>query len=145
MRRLQTEEAAKEKSVKNEKFASELFQAVEAMVGDVNETATLMQEVNTETKEMADMIAVIAKIARQTNMLALNASIEAARAGRHGKGFAVVAEGVRNLAKSSNEAAEKIAELVNGATKQIDSGAALSKKVETTLVGIMEEAKKQLG
>ena len=90
------------------------------------------------------MIAVIAKIARQTNMLALNASIEAARAGQHGKGFAVVAEEVRNLAKSSNEAAEKIAELVNGASKQIDNGAALSKQVEITLVGIMDEAKKQL-
>ena len=115
------------------------------MVGDVNETATLMQNVNTETKEMSSMIAVIAKIARQTNMLALNASIEAARAGQHGKGFAVVAEEVRNLAKSSNESAERIAELVTGASKQIDNGAALSKKVETTLVGIMDEAKKQLG
>jgi len=133
-----------EKSTKYEKFSTDLFKAIEGMVGDVNETATLMQHVNTETKEMSNMIAVIAKIARQTNMLALNASIEAARAGQHGKGFAVVAEEVRNLAKSSNESAEKIAALVHGASKQIDNGAALSKQVETTLVGIMDEAKKQL-
>ena len=133
------------KSAEYEKFSTDLFKAIEGMVGDVNETATLMQHVNTETKEMSNMIAVIAKIARQTNMLALNASIEAARAGQHGKGFAVVAEEVRNLAKSSNEAAEKIAELVNGASKQIDNGAALSKQVETTLVGIMDAAKNRLG
>jgi methyl-accepting chemotaxis protein len=133
------------KSAVYEKFSNDLFKAVEGMVGDVNQTATLMQDVNTETKEMSNMIAVIARIARQTNMLALNASIEAARAGQHGKGFAVVAEEVRTLAKSSNEAAEKIDELVTGASKKIDSGAALSSKVETTLVGIMNEAKKQLG
>ena len=138
------EELMTKKSAQYEKFATDLFNAIEGMVGDVNETAALMQNVNTETKEMSGMIAVIAKIARQTNMLALNASIEAARAGQHGKGFAVVAEEVRNLAKSSNESAERIAELVTGASKQIDTGAALSKKVETTLVGIMEEAKKQL-
>jgi len=138
------EKSLREKSTAHETFATSLFKSVEAMVGDVNETAALMQVVNTETKEMSDMIAVIAKIARQTNMLALNASIEAARAGTHGKGFAVVAEEVRNLAKTSNEAAEKIAVLVTEASKQIDNGATLSQKVEVTLVGIMDEAKKQL-
>ena len=133
------------KSAEYEKFATDLFKAVEGMVGEVNKTATLMQTANTETKEMSSMIAVIAKIARQTNMLALNASIEAARAGQHGKGFAVVAEEVRNLAKSSNEAAERIATLATEAGQKINSGATLSKKVETTLVGIMDEAKKRRG
>ena len=132
------------KSAEQEKFSHDLFTAVESMVGDVNQTATLMQNANTETKEMSDMVTVIAKVARQTNMLALNASIEAARAGQHGKGFAVVAEEVRNLAKTSNEAAERIATLVSGVGKQIGTGATLSKKVEETLVGIMEDAKKQL-
>jgi len=142
---LKSERAAiTETSTKYESFSTNLFKSVEAMVGDVNATAALMQDVNQETKEMGSMIAVIAKIARQTNMLALNASIEAARAGQHGKGFAVVAEEVRNLAKSSNEAAEKIAELVTGASKKVGTGTTLSETVKTTLVGIMEEAKKQL-
>jgi methyl-accepting chemotaxis protein len=133
-----------QKSEAQEKFANDLFHAVEGMVASVNETASLMHTVNDETKEISSTIAVIAKIARQTNLLALNASIEAARAGTHGKGFAVVAEEVRNLAKSSNEAAERITELVSGASKHIDNGATLSKQVETTLVGIMDDAKKKL-
>ena len=140
-----SQESMRQKSEAQEKFASDLFHAVEGMVASVNETASLMHTVNDETKEISNTIAVIAKIARQTNLLALNASIEAARAGTHGKGFAVVAEEVRNLAKSSNEAAERITELVSGASKHIGTGATLSKQVETTLVGIMDDAKKKLG
>ena len=141
---------AKERSnlteiAEREKFTHELFQALEGMVTNVNETASHMQSVNGETKEISKMVVEIAKIARHTNLLALNASIEAARAGTHGKGFAVVAQEVRELSKSSNVAAERIAELVSGASTQIDNSAVLSKKVETTLVGIMEEAKKALG
>jgi len=139
-----SQKAMAKKSAVYEKFSTDLFKAVEGMVGDVNQTATLMENVNTETKEMSSMIAVIAKIARQTNMLALNASIEAARAGQHGKGFAVVAQEVRELAKSSNEAAERIAELVSEASQQIGNGASMSKKVETALVDIMDNAKKHL-
>ena len=127
-----------------EKFTNELFVALEGMVSNVHETASLMQLVNGGTKEISNMVVEIAKIARHTNLLALNASIEAARAGAHGKGFAVVAQEVRELSKSSNEAAERIAELVSGASSQIDDSAVLSQKVESTLVGIMEDAKKVL-
>ena len=140
-----SEESIRTQSAEYEKFSTSLFKAVEGMVGDVSETATLMQNVNVETKEMANMIAVIAKIAQQTNMLSLNASIEAAKAGQHGRGFAVVAEAVRNLAKSSDEAAERIAKLVTGASQQINTGAALSKKVKTTLIDIMNDSKNILG
>jgi Na+-translocating ferredoxin:NAD+ oxidoreductase RNF subunit RnfB len=132
-------------SAEREQFATSLFKELEGMVSNVNETASLINEVNGGMDEMLNMIAVIAKIARQTNLLALNASIEAARAGSHGKGFAVVAQEVRELSKSSNDAATRIAELVTGSSTQIDSGAALSKKVESTLVGIMDSAKQALG
>jgi len=141
----ESQETMRLKSEDQERFSIDLFNAVESMVASVNETAALMQTVNSETKEISNTIAVIVKIARQTNLLALNASIEAARAGTHGKGFAVVAQEVRELAKSSNEAAEKITELVSGAGKRIDNGAVLSKKVETMLVDIMNEAKQKLG
>ena len=134
-----------QKSTEREQFANNLFKELEGMVSNVNETASRIHDVNGEMGEMLNMIAVIAKIARQTNLLALNASIEAARAGVHGKGFAVVAQEVRELSKSSNEAAVKIADLVTGSSTQIDASAALSKQVETTLVGIMDYAKQALG
>jgi len=140
----ESEKTVKQKSAEYEKFSADLFKAVESMVGDVKETATLMQDVNRETKEMSRMITIITKIAYQTNILSLNASIEAARAGAHGRGFAVVAEEVRNLAKSSDESAERIAASIASASKKIETGASLSKKVETTLLDIMEEARTQL-
>ena len=141
---IDSQAAMSKKSTEQEKFANELFKAIEGMVDDVNETAALMQATNSETKEISSAIALISKIARQTNLLALNASIESARAGVHGKGFAVVAQEVRELAKSSNEAAERITELVADTSKRIDRGAVLSKTVETTLVEIMTEAKNTL-
>ena len=141
----ESNQSISKKSTEQEQFANNLFKELEGMVSSVNETASIIQDVNSEMSEMLSMIAVIAKIARQTNLLAINASIEAARAGTHGKGFAVVAQEVQELSKSSNEAAAKIANLVTGSSQQIDTSAALSKQVETTLVGIMEYAKQALG
>lgn len=62
-------------------------------------------------RQIADKISIIQEIARQTNLLSLNASIEAARAGEHGKGFAVVASAVQKLAERSQDAAEEISKL----------------------------------
>jgi methyl-accepting chemotaxis protein len=89
-------------------------------------TAKSMNDVNEEIKSIAETISVIDQIAFQTNILSLNAAVEAATAGEAGKGFAVVAQEVRNLASKSAEAASEIKTLVESATKKANSGKNIS-------------------
>ncbi|NLN13527.1 MAG: chemotaxis protein, partial [Arcobacter skirrowii] len=86
------------------------------------QTAQAMEEINKEVTSINEAITVIDNIAFQTNILSLNAAVEAATAGEAGKGFAVVAAEVRNLASRSAEAAKEIKELVESATKKANSG-----------------------
>ncbi|WP_421715994.1 methyl-accepting chemotaxis protein [Arcobacter arenosus] len=87
-----------------------------------NFTVTSMDEINEQTQAIAEAITVIDQIAFQTNILSLNAAVEAATAGEAGKGFAVVAQEVRNLAARSAEAAKEIKELVESATQKTNNG-----------------------
>jgi methyl-accepting chemotaxis protein len=75
-----------------------------------------------KSKDIAQVINIIQEIAFQTNILSLNAAVEAATAGEVGKGFAVVAQEVRNLASRSAEAAKQIKELVETATTKANNG-----------------------
>ncbi|RXJ87239.1 methyl-accepting chemotaxis protein [Arcobacter sp. CECT 8985] len=87
-----------------------------------NSTVKSMDEINEQTQSIAEAITVIDQIAFQTNILSLNAAVEAATAGESGKGFAVVAQEVRNLASRSAQAAKEIKELVENATTKTDNG-----------------------
>ena len=91
-----------------------------------NETAISMEEINTQVDAINEAITIIDQIAFQTNILSLNAAVEAATAGEAGKGFAVVAAEVRNLASRSAEAAKEIKDLVENATKKADEGKRVS-------------------
>jgi len=87
-----------------------------------NKTTKAMDDINEEVTSISDAISVIDQIAFQTNILSLNAAVEAATAGEAGKGFAVVAQEVRNLASRSAEAANEIKALVQNATNKANSG-----------------------
>ncbi len=88
----------------------------------VEDTQKSMLEINDSTQAINEAITIIDQIAFQTNILSLNAAVEAATAGEAGKGFAVVAQEVRNLASRSAEAAKEIKDLVEVANSKSDEG-----------------------
>jgi methyl-accepting chemotaxis protein len=94
-----------------------------------SKTTTAMDEINNEVVLISEAISVIDQISFQTNILSLNAAVEAATAGEAGKGFAVVAGEVRNLAGRSADAANEIKTLVQNATEKADSGKDISTKM----------------
>ncbi|MDN5094377.1 methyl-accepting chemotaxis protein, partial [Aliarcobacter butzleri] len=89
-------------------------------------TATSMDEINNQVRLINEAIGVIDNIAFQTNILSLNAAVEAATAGEAGKGFAVVAQEVRNLASRSAEAAREIKNIVENANHKANEGKLIS-------------------
>jgi methyl-accepting chemotaxis protein len=109
--------------------ANEVSTSVKEGQSLATKTVSSMDEINTQTQFIAESITVIDQIAFQTNILSLNAAVEAATAGEAGKGFAVVAQEVRNLASRSAEAAREIKDLVEKATKKANEGKLISSEM----------------
>jgi methyl-accepting chemotaxis protein len=103
-------------------YSNELSKSIEQGQKLANSTVVSMNEINEQTQFIAEAITIIDQIAFQTNILSLNAAVEAATAGEAGRGFAVVAAEVRNLASRSAEAAKDIKALVENATNKANTG-----------------------
>lgn len=105
----------------------------------MQEMLQIMNSISELTTEIVKINATIEDIAFQTNILALNASIEAARAGAAGKGFAVVAEEVRNLASKSSEASSSTSKLIEQTVQSIQSGTTAANETASVLDEVVEE------
>ena len=112
----------------------------EAMRGNeqMKKMISAMKDINDSSENISKIMKVIDDIAFQTNILALNASVEAARAGVHGKGFAVVADEVRNLASKSAEAAKDSAEMIEDSIRKVEIGSKLAVETAAALEEILK-------
>lgn len=104
------------------------MQEMISAMGDINKTSKQISEI---TKKLED-------IAFQTNILSLNASVEAARAGADGRGFAVVASEVRNLASMSAEASKSTSLLINNSIRAVEKGVGIAEKTAEMLIQVVE-------
>ncbi len=103
----------------------------------MKQAVSAMNELAQSSTQIANIIAVIDRIAFQTNLLALNAGVEAARAGEAGKGFAVVAQEVRDLAQRSAAAAKEIESLITRSTQQVSLGVDVVGRTGEALDGVI--------
>ncbi|MDX4059121.1 methyl-accepting chemotaxis protein [Aliarcobacter skirrowii] len=125
------------------KFSNEVSNSAKKGQALANQTTTAMDEINSQVNKINEAISVIDNIAFQTNILSLNAAVEAATAGEAGKGFAVVAQEVRNLASRSAEAAREIKLIVENATLKANEGKNISFEMIEGYTELLENIDKQ--
>ena len=116
----------------SKQVVSRTMDAIHSLAEDVEQASEVIKQLNEDSEKISNVVNVISGIAEQTNLLALNAAIEAARAGEQGRGFAVVADEVRTLANRTHDSTREIQEMI----EHLQSGTGKA-------VGVMEQSRTQ--
>ncbi|MGL4315516.1 MAG: methyl-accepting chemotaxis protein [Pseudomonas sp.] len=125
--------------------------SIQRLASEIDQSVSVINQLASDSASISQVLEVIKGIAGQTNLLALNAAIEAARAGEQGRGFAVVADEVRNLAKRTHQSTEEIEQMIgrlqtgvnatvtamNGSHQMVDSTVSQSSQVQLALENIL--------
>ncbi|MDR1744279.1 MAG: methyl-accepting chemotaxis protein [Planctomycetota bacterium] len=140
------------KNLDNAKLANTEMQSaarqIQESAGDMEAMSGAMMEIKESSTKISNILRTIEEIAFQTNLLALNAAVEAARAGEAGKGFAVVADEVRNLAGRSAQAVKDTSDLITGTVERINNGDAITQRIKQhfgVITGSVERITKMIG
>lgn len=134
---------AERQGEESSRMVQEALQKIRALEQDTNEASSVVGTVATDSQEIGRVLEVIDGIAEQTNLLALNAAIEAARAGEAGRGFAVVADEVRTLATHTRSSTEEINQLIARLQKGVEQAVMVMQEVSGQAdegVGLVEQS-----
>jgi methyl-accepting chemotaxis protein len=146
---------ALQEATNSTKITQEALHAIETLKENISQATHVIQQLNDQSQNVGTVLEVIQKIAGQTNLLALNAAIEAARAGEQGRGFAVVADEVRTLASRTHHSTEEINTIISrlqkdaegavsvmeGAMLSAEKGVISVQKTSDALINIAEEVR----
>ena len=124
------------------KLAAESAELLDDGNREVNRMVEAMKKIKKSSKEISTIVKAIDDIAYQTNILSLNASVEAAKAGAAGKGFAVVADEVRSLAGKSSEAVSSTSDLIEASMIAVEEGTKIADSVSKKMRFVMEKSEK---